>query len=157
MKLGQKSVKNLVGFLGDLKTPKINWPLAGNSERAGGIFFLFYKLIFIYLFKYEIIVSRNDLSLGYSERDIRSVRYLSFSLLFSNKSYHALSNTFFVYIISLFLVIFDQILSFEVHILNLYVFYVERILYCHLLDQKYPRPDFKFAYICKEYLLIESK
>ena len=31
MKLGQKSVKNLVGFLGDLKTPKfhseINWPL----------------------------------------------------------------------------------------------------------------------------------
>ena len=32
MKLGQKSVKNLVGFLGDLKTPKfhseINWPLA---------------------------------------------------------------------------------------------------------------------------------
>ena len=31
MKVGQKSVKNLVGFLGDLKTPKIyseiNWPL----------------------------------------------------------------------------------------------------------------------------------
>ena len=24
MKLGQKSVKNLVGFLGDLKTPKIH-------------------------------------------------------------------------------------------------------------------------------------
>ena len=33
MKLGQKSVKTLVGFLGDLKTPKIhseiNWPLVG--------------------------------------------------------------------------------------------------------------------------------
>ena len=32
MKLGQKSVKHLVGFLGDLKTPKfyseIDWPLA---------------------------------------------------------------------------------------------------------------------------------
>ena len=31
MKLGQKSVKNLIGFLGDLTTPKINseinWPL----------------------------------------------------------------------------------------------------------------------------------
>ena len=31
MKLGQKSVKNLVGFFGDLKKPKIdseiNWPL----------------------------------------------------------------------------------------------------------------------------------
>ena len=31
MKLGQKSVENLVGFLGDLKTPKlhseISWPL----------------------------------------------------------------------------------------------------------------------------------
>ena len=32
MKLGQKSFKNLIDFLGDLKTPKfrseINWPLA---------------------------------------------------------------------------------------------------------------------------------
>ena len=33
MKVGQKSVKSLVGFLGDLKIPKIhseiNWPLTG--------------------------------------------------------------------------------------------------------------------------------
>ena len=38
MKLGQKSVKNLVGFLGDLKTPKIhseiNWPLHGNKGTS---------------------------------------------------------------------------------------------------------------------------
>ena len=37
MNLGQKSVKNLVGFLGDLKTPKIhseiNWPL----EEGGNL------------------------------------------------------------------------------------------------------------------------
>ena len=36
MKLGQKSVKNLVGFLGDLKTPKfhseINWPLVDTKQ-----------------------------------------------------------------------------------------------------------------------------
>ena len=36
--------------------------------------FLFYILIFIYFFKYETIVSRNGLSLGYSERDISSVK-----------------------------------------------------------------------------------
>ena len=37
MKLGQKSVKNLVGFLEDLKTPKfhseINWPLEEEVSR----------------------------------------------------------------------------------------------------------------------------
>ena len=38
MKLGQKSVKNLVGFLGDLKrTPiihsEINWPLVQKKEN----------------------------------------------------------------------------------------------------------------------------
>ena len=40
MKLGQKSVKNLVGFWGNLKTPKfhseINWPLVemkGESHK----------------------------------------------------------------------------------------------------------------------------
>jgi hypothetical protein len=51
----------------------LNWPgqLAGNSERAHGI--LFSILIFIYFLKYETIVSRNGLSLGYSERDISSV------------------------------------------------------------------------------------
>ena len=36
MKLGQKYVKNLVGFLGDLKAPKfhseINWPLKGKLK-----------------------------------------------------------------------------------------------------------------------------
>ena len=47
--------------------------LAGNSERARGIFFLFYILISIYSFKYETIVSRNGMSLGYSERDTSSV------------------------------------------------------------------------------------
>ena len=39
--------------------------LVGNSERACGIFFPFTLLIF----KYETIVSRNGLSLGYSEQD----------------------------------------------------------------------------------------
>ena len=38
MKLGQKSVKNLVDFLGDLKTPKfhseINWPLVMSKKRV---------------------------------------------------------------------------------------------------------------------------
>ena len=48
--------------------------LAGNSENARGIFFLFYILISIYSFKYETIVSRNGMSLGYSERDTCSVR-----------------------------------------------------------------------------------
>ena len=47
--------------------------LAGNSERARGILFLFSLLIFISFFKYETIVSRNGLSLGYSERDTSSV------------------------------------------------------------------------------------
>ena len=47
--------------------------LAGNSERSCGIFFLFYIFIFIYFLKYETIVSRNGLSLGYSERDTSSV------------------------------------------------------------------------------------
>ena len=44
MKLGQKSVKYLVGFLGALKTPKfhseINWPLAQNQPKFQ---ILFYK------------------------------------------------------------------------------------------------------------------
>ena len=40
--------------------------LAANSERARGLFFsLLY--FFFYFFKYETIVSRNGLSLGYSE------------------------------------------------------------------------------------------
>ena len=38
-----------------------------------GFQFLFYFYIFIYFFKYETIVSRNGLSLGYSERDTSSV------------------------------------------------------------------------------------
>ena len=36
-------------------------------------FSLFYILIIIYFFKYETIVSKNGLSLGYSERDTSSV------------------------------------------------------------------------------------
>ena len=39
-----------------------------------GFYFLFYTLIFIYFFKYETIVSRNGLSLGYSERETSSVQ-----------------------------------------------------------------------------------
>ena len=39
-----------------------------------GFFFLFSLLIIIYFFKYETIVSRNGLSLGYSEQDTSSVR-----------------------------------------------------------------------------------
>ena len=46
-------------------------PLAGNSKRAHVIFCLFY--ILIYFLKYETIVSRNGLSLGYSEQDTSSV------------------------------------------------------------------------------------
>ena len=42
MKLGQKSVKNLVGFLGALETPKfhseINWPLAQNQPKSQILF-----------------------------------------------------------------------------------------------------------------------
>ena len=53
--------------------------LAGNSEGAHGIFFS--TLIFIYFFKYETIVSRNGLSLGYSERDTSSVLPHMFKLL----------------------------------------------------------------------------
>ena len=49
--------------------------VAGNSERARGIFSLFYNLIFILFFKYETIVSRYGWSLGYSERDTSSVTY----------------------------------------------------------------------------------
>ena len=45
MMLGQKSVKNLFGFLGDLKTPKlhseINWPLV--ALRRKSIFLLFFS------------------------------------------------------------------------------------------------------------------
>ena len=54
---------------------KSNLPgqLAGSSERASGIFSLFYISILIYCFKYETIVSRNGLSLGYSEQDTSSV------------------------------------------------------------------------------------
>ena len=48
--------------------------LADNSERAGGIFYI---LILINFFKYETIVSRNGLSLGYSEKDTISVTSLS--------------------------------------------------------------------------------
>ena len=48
--------------------------LAGNSERACGILFLFSLLISFYFLEYETIVSRNDLSLGYSERDKSSVK-----------------------------------------------------------------------------------
>ena len=36
-------------------------------------YFLFSILIFVYFFKYETIVSRNGLSLGYSERDTSNV------------------------------------------------------------------------------------
>ena len=50
--------------------------LAGNSERARWFLFLFYILIYIYFFKYETIVSRNGLSLGYSEQDTGSVSHL---------------------------------------------------------------------------------
>ena len=38
-----------------------------------GFLFLFSLLISIYIFKYETIVGRNGLSLGYSERDTSSV------------------------------------------------------------------------------------
>ena len=88
-------------------------------------FFVFslFSINFIYFSKHETIVSSNALSFGHSDSDLSSVRYLSFSLLFSNKSYHALSNTFFVYIISLFLVIFDQILSFFQSIFMIYYVY----------------------------------
>ena len=41
-----------------------------------GFHFFFYSLIFIYFFKYETNVSRNGLSLGYSERDTSSVNVL---------------------------------------------------------------------------------
>ena len=41
--MGQKSVKNLVGFLGDLKTPKlhseINWPLVALGLKSMLLFF----------------------------------------------------------------------------------------------------------------------
>ena len=46
-----------------------------------GFHFLFYILIFIYFFKYETIVSRNGLSLGYSERDTSSVKTSFINLL----------------------------------------------------------------------------
>ena len=50
MKLGQKSVENLVGFLGDLKTPKfhseINWPLSVPSISFHFFFFAFSLLFF---------------------------------------------------------------------------------------------------------------
>ena len=52
--------------------------LAGNSERARGILFLFSLLIFISFFKYETIVSRNGLSLGYLEQDTCSVKWHPF-------------------------------------------------------------------------------
>ena len=48
------------------------WP-AGNSERARGISFSLLYFNFHYFLKYETIVSRNGLSLGYSERDTSSV------------------------------------------------------------------------------------
>ena len=49
-----------------------NWP-----ERALWIlFFLFYTLFFIHFLKYETIVSRNGLSLWYSEQDTSSVKCL---------------------------------------------------------------------------------
>ena len=44
MKVGQKSVKSLVGFLGDLKTPKfqseINWPLIKDVDDNCGLMYL---------------------------------------------------------------------------------------------------------------------
>ena len=43
-----------------------------------GFFFLSYTLIFIYLFKYETMFSRNGLSLEYSERDTSSVKAIFF-------------------------------------------------------------------------------
>ena len=59
-----------------------NWP--GQFSQKGwlglmGFHFLFYTLIFIYFFKYETIVSRNGLSLGYSEQDTSSVSGLKAS------------------------------------------------------------------------------
>ena len=50
--------------------------LAGNSERALGISFFLLYLNFNLFFKYETIVSRNDLSLGYSEGEASCVKAL---------------------------------------------------------------------------------
>ena len=51
MKLGQKSVKNLVGFLGDLKTPKFILRLADlqgvNFRFVGWLPQLYFNLLFI--------------------------------------------------------------------------------------------------------------
>ena len=47
----------------------VNWP--GRFSQT--FFFLIYILILIYFSKYETIVTRNGLSLGYSERDTSSV------------------------------------------------------------------------------------
>ena len=52
---------------------EIGW-MGHASKMAHRIFFLFYVLIFICFFNYETVVSRNGLSLGYSEGDTISVR-----------------------------------------------------------------------------------
>ena len=69
LKLKYKREKKIPRALSELPA---NWP---DSEKARGIFFYLYTLILIYLFKYETIVSRNGLSLGYSERDTSSVTW----------------------------------------------------------------------------------
>ena len=61
----------------------LDWPSPFSAALQNGsqdFFFLYYYiLIFIYFFKYENIVSRNGLSLGYSEQDTSSV--LSFLIV----------------------------------------------------------------------------
>ena len=70
----KNSIRNIVVIF----QTTISGHLAGNSDRARGIFFfLFYiNQIFIYFLKYEIIVSRNGLSFGYLEQDTSSVTIL---------------------------------------------------------------------------------
>ena len=50
--------------------PFQSYLLTGQADSAK-------KVILIYIFKYETIVSRNGLSLGYSERDKGSVIHIT--------------------------------------------------------------------------------
>ena len=58
------------------------WDYFQNGSQDFFFSFLFSLLILIYFFKYETIVSRNGLSLGYSERDTSSVGRKSEPLFF---------------------------------------------------------------------------
>ena len=99
--------KKKPGALSELHTCQLARPIHSKRlVRSGqqvtlkglvGFFSLFYILIFIYFSKYETIVRRNGLSLGYSERDTSSVEsvchhrysfhFLLFLFLFFSKSY----------------------------------------------------------------------